>query len=71
MLSNLLKPCPFCGNTDIHILQMIDSDLMTENSDPEEWFVICSLYEKGCGTSSKRAKFSFEVLEAWNKRQNE
>ena len=57
-----LKPCPFCGNSDVYTLPVCDSD----NRQTDQFRVICEecniSFECGDGIGEKA------VVEAWNKR---
>lgn len=58
-----LKPCPFCGNTDIYL---DGSDNLPPDDHPY-WYVICS----ECGASVFGNVDPEVAAEAWNRRAND
>ncbi len=65
MAEQKLKPCPFCGSTDLYIF----------HDHGHNWQVICDCYvREGCGASGGYRHSREEAIEAWNTRvrwQNE
>jgi Lar family restriction alleviation protein len=51
-----LKPCPFCGRSDIR---------MHKNSAEDVWYVHCH----GCGCSTGGAVVKDMAIETWNRRE--
>lgn len=58
-----LKPCPFCGRTDIHI----------EPNGIGDYSVVCGHELTGCGasTSDYRCESEEQAVERWNRRMVE
>lgn len=54
-----LKPCPFCGNEDITIIE-IDGLYQT----------VCSVIRKGCGAASGYQYSRDKAIKEWNRRAN-
>lgn len=58
-----LKPCPFCGSTNVH----------TQQDSYNNWVVICE--ERGCRAKYSNHKYPFitesDVIDGWNRRDNQ
>ncbi|MBR5179314.1 MAG: Lar family restriction alleviation protein [Lachnospiraceae bacterium] len=55
-----LKPCPFCGSEDIHLIDRIDCSNGLQNY----YHTKC----KACGASTDEFGCKFDALVAWNRR---
>lgn len=55
-MQNKLKPCPFCGNKDIGLLNSSSG---------------CSVICEHCGAQSEYMDEIKLAIEAWNRRKNE
>ena len=65
-MSEELKPCPFCGNTNVYgYKEILPSD------DNPQYQVICDWYYGGCGSSSGYWDSMEECVKAWNRRADE
>lgn len=56
-----IKPCPFCGNTDIEIFS---STPLKNDPDFEVYYACCSY----CGTFGEEFETFEDAIEAWNTR---
>ena len=66
---NQLKPCPFCGNTDLELTPYADADWVShEDCDDEGFFVICNVNSNGCGATSGWKLEETDVIDLWNQR---
>lgn len=69
-----LKPCPFCGNTNIRIAlcSELTCDLQPneycEHCEGRTFGIICSALLNGCGTASGLYKTKEQAIKAWNRR---
>lgn len=57
-----LKPCPFCGNTNLYI------QMTKESGCDDQYQVICNFNWNGCGASSGYWDTPQEAVDAWNRR---
>ena len=68
---NNLKPCPFCGGTNLNIE---GKDIWGPNDlpyNPKHIFRIkCSALEGGCGATNGYYRTEEGAIEAWNRRDN-
>ncbi|MBR0317201.1 MAG: Lar family restriction alleviation protein [Synergistaceae bacterium] len=64
-MTEKLKPCPFCGNQDIHYYCYSDNN--------EENFYTVECHECGIciGINDKKYKTKSEAIKAWNTRANQ
>ena len=67
-----LKPCPFCGKTEIvvfdaNVIAEIDRDSDLWADDPT-YAAVCDFNNKGCGASGGYRETESEAIEAWNQR---
>lgn len=75
MEENELKPCPFCGGTNIFVGTVAEVKLMDET---DEDYVLCSgLFQAvcdynagGCGASSGCCLSKDAAIAAWNRRDD-
>lgn len=75
-----LKPCPFCGNSELDMSDVMDCEQCGNFEDEDKCpafepfghcsmvFVVCSLYKGGCGASSGWYNTKKEAIDAWNRR---
>ena len=69
-----LKPCPFCGGTQLFVgtiaeIEMMDEDNPNYLHGKKTYSVVCDYLEGGCGASSGGgARSEEEAIEAWNRR---
>lgn len=67
-----LKPCPFCGKTEIAVLNSNDITEAypdDERYEPNPCFAgICDFNENGCGATGGYRETSELAAEAWNQR---
>ena len=69
-----LKPCPFCGSTELlqtdkMVVEQVEEVLGSEGGEtgePEEWFVVCGM----CSAMGPLSPSSDDAQAAWNKRSN-
>lgn len=67
-----LNPCPFCGKTEIVVLDA--NEIEEYDRDSERWVpdpyyaAVCSFTEKGCGAIGGYRPTKTEAAEAWNQR---
>lgn len=62
-----LKPCPFCGGTNLFLGS--EKEIEQLDGGREEYFaVVCDFTKGGCGACSGYRKGKEEAIEAWNKR---
>ena len=66
---NELKPCPFCGNEKLVILEESTDSEIYENI--INYAVCCDFHRGGCGATSGYRISEEEAIEAWNKRVGE
>lgn len=75
MTKNELKPCPFCGNTNIHKtncreledcahFEVCDTDILY-------FAYVCSVNHGGCGATTGYYETEEEAIEAWNRRADD
>ena len=62
-----LKPCPFCGNTNLTIGT---SAVLHGDDDEDNYAVCCGVSEGGCGGTSGYALSKLKAVENWNKRND-
>ena len=70
-MSNELKPCPFCGNTNIVIKTCSDNccdPIMCDECPQLQYTVCCDGNNGGCGSHSGYYLKKEEAIEAWNRR---
>lgn len=73
---NDLKPCPFCGNTEIFVGSVAEIEL-TDEYDPNydlynsQYQVVCDYKAGGCGASSGYMESKDAAREAWNRRADD
>lgn len=58
-MSEELKPCPFCGESNT---LFVEHDV--------SYYVVCNLCNYGCGTTAPVVRSEQEAIEAWNRRYN-
>lgn len=63
-----LLPCPFCGNTKAE-LESTDDELIELGFHPEQWQIVCSVQDNGCGASSGWYKNPDNAQIQWNTRK--
>jgi Lar family restriction alleviation protein len=67
-----LKPCPFCGNTAITVLdanEINDIEVETEQWENNPYHAaVCDFSKSGCGATSGYRETPSEAAEAWNQR---
>ena len=69
-----LKPCPFCGGTQLFVGTIAEIEMMDEGHTDyllksQNYAVVCNYIEGGCGASSGGdARSEEEAIEAWNRR---
>ena len=67
-----LKPCPFCGKTEIVVLDA--NEIEESDADSERWVpdpcyaAVCSFNEQGCGATSGYRETPELAAEVWNQR---
>ena len=69
-----LKPCPFCGGTNIIIANCKTlGDCEDSDECEEDGFVsaVCDYNQHGCGASNGYYKNKKEAIAAWNRRVGE
>lgn len=57
-----LKPCPFCGNSNIYLLKEVAKGY------DDQYKVVCNANWNGCGASSGYYDSTHEAVDAWNRR---
>lgn len=62
-LNNKLKPCPFCGRTE-----MLTIDSMEDYLKDDIYRILCNIKDDGCGSSSGWYYSEEEAIRAWNTR---
>lgn len=75
-----LKPCPFCGSTNLTVgLDFEEYDVIGEDEpeferlyDPESqymnWVVVCNAHSGGCGAMGGHSQSRQGAIKAWNRR---
>lgn len=72
-----LKPCPFCGGTNLFVGTIADVEMQSEDHEDyeynsEHYVVVCDYTEGGCGASTGGgACCEEEAIEVWNRRTHE
>lgn len=70
-----LKPCPFCGNTNIYETNCreLEECAHFEECDTDIMYFayVCSVNHGGCGAATGYYEHEEEAIEAWNRRNNE
>ena len=69
-----LKPCPFCGGTNISISNCKELGGCENFGECEEdgyISAVCDFNKDGCGASSGYYKTKTEAIAAWNRRAGE
>lgn len=62
-MSNELKPCPFCGETEhLEIVKLEDS------MHPRQYEVVCAMDSGGCGGSAGYRSSKQDAIDVWNTR---
>lgn len=67
-----LKPCPFCGKTEIVVLHV--NEIEENDADSKRWVpdpcyaAVCSFTENGCGATGGYCSTDLEAAQAWNQR---
>lgn len=63
-----LKPCPFCGSTNIIVSSCKEWEENYVGECEEYVAVICNSEEGGCGANSGYCRTEEEAIEVWNRR---
>ena len=68
-----LKPCPFCGNTNIFLGTILRANDYHPGSDDKydmtHYVAVCNYARGGCGSSTGRSyETELEAGAAWNRR---
>lgn len=68
-MMNKLKPCPFCGSTDVEVINALEEQPEMEliGLTKDNWNVVCNECHAFGGTQRTEA----EAIEAWNRRAND
>ena len=60
-----LKPCPFCGNTNL----FVGTSAQLHGDDDEDDYAVCCDFEQGgCGATGGYQLSKIKAIELWNKR---
>lgn len=59
-----LKPCPFCGNKNIVVLD-------AHSGNQVFYYVYCGLLNNGCGVQTLSFLSEKEAIKAWNTRKEQ
>ena len=64
-----LKPCPFCGGTNVEVLNALEEQPEMElvGMTKDNWNVLCH----DCCAFGGTRRTAVEAVEAWNRRANE
>ncbi|HOY69073.1 MAG TPA: hypothetical protein PLP29_19515 [Candidatus Ozemobacteraceae bacterium] len=65
----ILKPCPFCGNDRVKIIDNAEHLGCLECGTEERFAVVCLETNGGCGASSRFVLSRLGAKKLWNKRQ--
>ena len=71
-----LKPCPFCGKTNLFVGTEEEIELQDEEDEnyrvnSHTYCVCCDMHKGGCGASSGFRFTVDEAIEAWNRRADD
>ena len=66
--SNNLKPCPFCGNTNLFV--GTKSEIEDESVDSDYYTVCCDYTSGGCGAKSGYRMYREDAIALWNSRKS-
>ena len=63
-----LKPCPFCGNKNINVVDATFALGLYDTDCEVSFNVMCSVSSSGCGASTGWWDSREGAIEAWNRR---
>lgn len=66
-MSDELKPCPHCGNSDHLMVKQVEGETVS----PNNFQVVCSWMLGGCGASGGVRRTEVEAIAAWNARADD